>query len=189
MKLAVIFPGIGYHCDKPLLYYSKKIAMQYGFEIIEVPYGGFQKNIKGSAEKMKEAFESAFFQAEQMLKSVNFEEYDTVLFISKSIGTAVAGAYSEKKGLDAFHIYYTPVEASLEVMQNGIVFHGMADPWADAGVIRQGCEKKGLPCFSYVAANHSLETGDVQVDLRNMQDIMCRTENYIGKIKGVCEGI
>lgn len=23
-KLAVLFPGIGYHCDKPLLYYSKK---------------------------------------------------------------------------------------------------------------------------------------------------------------------
>ena len=25
-KLAVIFPGIGYHSDKPLLYYSKKVA-------------------------------------------------------------------------------------------------------------------------------------------------------------------
>lgn len=24
MKLAVFFPGIGYHCDKPLLYYSRK---------------------------------------------------------------------------------------------------------------------------------------------------------------------
>ena len=27
-KLAVIFPGVGYHTDKPLLYYSKKIASQ-----------------------------------------------------------------------------------------------------------------------------------------------------------------
>ena len=25
-KLAVIFPGIGYHTDKPLLYYGKKLA-------------------------------------------------------------------------------------------------------------------------------------------------------------------
>ena len=23
-KLAVLFPGIGYHCDKPLLYYSRE---------------------------------------------------------------------------------------------------------------------------------------------------------------------
>ena len=28
MKLAVVFPGIGYHADKPLLYYSKKLAAQ-----------------------------------------------------------------------------------------------------------------------------------------------------------------
>lgn len=26
MKLVVCFPGIGYHCDKPLLYYSRKLA-------------------------------------------------------------------------------------------------------------------------------------------------------------------
>ena len=25
-KLAVIFPGIGYHTDKPLLYYGKKLV-------------------------------------------------------------------------------------------------------------------------------------------------------------------
>lgn len=25
-KIAVLFPGIGYHTDKPLLYYSKKLA-------------------------------------------------------------------------------------------------------------------------------------------------------------------
>lgn len=24
-KICVVFPGIGYHTDKPLLYYSKKI--------------------------------------------------------------------------------------------------------------------------------------------------------------------
>lgn len=42
-KAAVLFPGIGYHTDKPLLYYSKKIAAELGYEIIEVPYGKFRK--------------------------------------------------------------------------------------------------------------------------------------------------
>ena len=32
MKLVVFFPGIGYHCDKPLLYYSRKLAQEYGYE-------------------------------------------------------------------------------------------------------------------------------------------------------------
>lgn len=30
MKLAVFFPGIGYHCDKPLLYYSRKLVQNMG---------------------------------------------------------------------------------------------------------------------------------------------------------------
>ena len=34
MKLAVFFPGIGYHCDKPLLYYSRKLVQEYGYEKI-----------------------------------------------------------------------------------------------------------------------------------------------------------
>ena len=57
MKLAVIFPGIGYHTDKPLLYYSKRLAKQYGYDIVEVTYGGFPKDVKGSPEKMKEAIQ------------------------------------------------------------------------------------------------------------------------------------
>ena len=32
MKAAVFFPGIGYHCDKPLLYYSRKLAKECGYE-------------------------------------------------------------------------------------------------------------------------------------------------------------
>lgn len=50
MKLAVVFPGIGYHVDKPLLFYSKKIAASHGFEIVEVPYGNFPTDVKGLGE-------------------------------------------------------------------------------------------------------------------------------------------
>ena len=35
MKLAVIFPGIGYHTDKPLLYYSKKLALHNVAQVVE----------------------------------------------------------------------------------------------------------------------------------------------------------
>lgn len=40
-KLAVIFPGIGYTADKPLLHYSKRIAANHGYEIRIVDYKGF----------------------------------------------------------------------------------------------------------------------------------------------------
>ena len=31
MKLVVLFPGVGYHCDKPLLYFSRDIAYEAGY--------------------------------------------------------------------------------------------------------------------------------------------------------------
>lgn len=38
-KLVIIFPGIGYHCDKPLLYYAKKLAKEHGYEeIVSLKY-------------------------------------------------------------------------------------------------------------------------------------------------------
>ena len=39
MKLAIFFPGIGYHCDKPLLYYSRKLSQECGYkETITLSY-------------------------------------------------------------------------------------------------------------------------------------------------------
>lgn len=38
-KLAVFFPGTGYHKDKPLFYYSRKIAVKQGFETLCILYG------------------------------------------------------------------------------------------------------------------------------------------------------
>ena len=35
-KIAVFFPGIGYNNDKPLLYFSRKIALEHGYEVITI---------------------------------------------------------------------------------------------------------------------------------------------------------
>lgn len=182
-KLAVIFPGIGYHGDKPLLYYSKKLAACYGFEVMEVPYGNFPKDVKGSAEKMEQAFASALKQSEEILKDVVFEEYDKILFISKSIGTAVAAAYGERKGIQTANVFYTPVEASLRLIsQPGIVFHGTSDSWAETKPLLDACGEKGYKVHLIEGGNHSLETGDVLQDLKNMSYIMQKTNDYIRSI-------
>lgn len=183
-KLAVVFPGIGYHTDKPLLYYSKKIAKKHGFEVVEVPYGNFPDGVKGSKEKMEKAFYSALAQSEEILKNIDFSRYDTILFLSKSVGTAVASAYGEKHHLQTVNVYYTPVDASFEFMvQPGIVFHGTKDSWAETQFITKNCEEKNFPVHFIENANHSLETGDVLMDIKNMESIMKVTEEYIESIR------
>ena len=46
-KIAIFFPGIGYHCDKPLLYYSRKIVVENGYtECMNLDYKYDGKGIR-----------------------------------------------------------------------------------------------------------------------------------------------
>lgn len=178
-KIAVIFPGAGYHADKPLLYYSRELVAANGYEI-KVPYGNFLTDIKNNAEKKRESFDTAYTQAETMLKEIRWKEYDDILFISKSIGTVVSAAYAKEHHLAARNIFFTPIaEAFQFVTRPGIVFHGTADPWAETEVIREKCGKLGLPLFITEGANHSMETGNVVTDINNLTEMMKQAEEYI----------
>lgn len=180
-KLAVIFPGIGYHTDKPLLYYAKKLAVKHGYQIVEVAYQGFRKDIKGNAYKMQEAFESALRQTENQLAEQVWPDTDEILFISKSIGTIVAAAYAKKAGLRVRQIYFTPLKETFLFAErgNGIAFHGTSDPWAADADVQEGCEEHEIPLVTIPEGNHSLETGDVFVDIRNLLSVMEEVENYM----------
>ncbi|MGI6055869.1 MAG: alpha/beta hydrolase [Bilifractor sp.] len=183
MKLAVIFPGIGYHCDKPLLYYSSRIAKNLGMEIVKVPFRDLagKKGLIGNEEKMHRVFEEAREQAEEILKKIEWDRAEEPVFLSKSIGTAVAASYARDHGLCARHIYYTPVAGTFAFMEkgSGIAFHGTDDPWVETEAVRRGCREKMVPLYITEGANHSLETGDVMTDLQNMRNIMEKTREYL----------
>ena len=53
-EISNIFPGIGYHADKPLLYYSRKLAGEAGYEQIALKYDYQAGNIRGNKEKMEQ---------------------------------------------------------------------------------------------------------------------------------------
>ena len=90
MKLAVLFPGIGYTVTKPLLYYAGRLAASAGYRVVPVAYGDLPGNAKGDPEKMRLCLVTAYERAEEALRGVDWHECNTVLFIVKSIGTIVA---------------------------------------------------------------------------------------------------
>ena len=70
--IAVFFPGIGYHCDKPLLYFSRELAREAGYrEIVNVNYAYRGGDIRGTPEKMRAAGLALFAQTEDALKKSN----------------------------------------------------------------------------------------------------------------------
>lgn len=47
-KLAVFFSGMGYTKEKPLLYFSSKMAANMGYECIFVEYHDLPEKIRGN---------------------------------------------------------------------------------------------------------------------------------------------
>ena len=181
-KLMILFPGIGYTNDRPLLYYTGKMAAsEFGFTLKKVSYRGLPDKVKGDPVKMKEAFQAALRSAEDDLKELDFSVYSEIVMVSKSIGTAAAGAYAEGHGLCCRNIYYTPLEETFSRIrpESGIAFHGTADPWAGDEAVIRGCEKMHIPLTVIENANHSLETGNVRKDISNLGKIMEQVYQFL----------
>lgn len=183
-KLAVIFPGIGYTVDKPLLYYSRRIAAGLGYEVKLIPYSGFPGNAKGDKEKMAECYRIALAQAEKMLAGIDLNNYADVLFIGKSIGTTVAADLAAKSpAVKRIRlVLYTPLEDTFTFpLTSAIAFTGTDDPWVGGRESRIAalCRKRNIPCFVIQGANHSLETGNPLTDIDNLRSVMEETEKFI----------
>ena len=183
-RLAVLFPGIGYTADKPLLHYSRRLAEKYGYETVLLSYGGFPGKIRGDRARMQEAFQIALKQAKKALSEIDFDNYGEILFIAKSIGTVAAAELAERNPARRRirFLFYTPLEDTFAVgLREALVFTGSADPWVGGADSRIPalCAEQGVPCRVIPNANHSLESGDPLEDIRSLGRIMAESERFI----------
>lgn len=183
-RLAIIFPGVGYHVDKPLLYYSKQIVESRGYECISISYNKMPTDIKGDEKKKQDAFDLAKKQVEQQLTSIDFNEYKSIIFISKSLGSILATDYAKNHSINVKHILFTPVQETLSLpIKEGIVFHGTKDSWIETEDLVEKCNIEGVKLYLIEDANHSLEIEDVLLDLDNLRCIMKNIEEYVKEIQ------
>lgn len=185
-KLAVFFPGVGYTVDKPLMYYSRKLASKLGYEIRLLPYSGFPKTDRADRESMMTCFQIAREQTDEMLSDIDLMLYDEVLFIGKSIGTIVAAELAEQNaaGGNIRLVLYTPLEETFSFsFGRAIVFTGGDDPLVGGknSRIARICGEKDIPCCVIPGADHSLECGRIQEDLKNLRGIMKDTKRFMKK--------
>jgi len=109
-KLVVIFPGMTYTCDMPLLYYAFLESYFNGYDVLALEYGFARTKTGFKDEELNEVVK----ETTKIIRQVNMEEYTQLLFISKSFGTLVAGEV-EKKMPEASikHLYLTPLKESI----------------------------------------------------------------------------
>ena len=170
-SLLVMFPGVGYTCDKPLLYYIGKLYQNDNFDVKKISYAGFMNGLKDDSQKMNHAYELVKKQTKEQLKDINWNEYEKVVFVSKSIGT-VGAAYifkymQDKKiinsNLKISNIFLTPLVETFNYVteKSGFVIIGDKDQWSDYAQICKLAEKYNLPAHIIENANHSLENSDI----------------------------
>lgn len=164
-KLMVLFPGMGYTCDKPLLHYAKAYGFRDGYDILCINYG----TMTFDKTKVLSSIAPAYDIAKEALNKINTNKYEHILFISKSLGTVVAGRLSKEYTMDIQNIFLTPLKETIPYMDNSedVTISGEHDPMITHKDLLQIC-KLPITSFIFPNANHSLEVEDDP-----MQSIVC----------------
>lgn len=177
-RIALILPGLGYHSDKPLLYYAKKLFRKKGYEIKEITYCSLPEWTKDNLDVMGKIVTD---QAKQVFDQMDVQSCEEIAFISKSIGSVAACRLIHEWKKEWKHICFTPVEVTIPLLQSGetIVFSGTSDPFVDCSKLKQKCSKEGIPLYLMDGGNHSLETGDIIRDIEKLGKIMKKLQQSV----------
>lgn len=183
-KLAVLFPGVGYTCAKPLLYYAGALAAEKGYETLALDYGTDIHTFQGrTAKELAPIIELALEKCLPKLCEISWKEYDQVLFISKSIGTVVACRSAKRLPCHPRHFWMTPIEATLTWLEqeDGVFVAGSADPYLDQALLAWAAktfpEKTGI---LFPKCNHSLERkNDTMGNIKNLMQVLECLENML----------
>ncbi len=68
---------------------------------------------------MEEAFTFAMHAVKRQLDGIVFQEYEDVVWISKSLGTVCAALAEKEMGVFPRHLFLTPVPNTLKEITNG----------------------------------------------------------------------
>lgn len=169
-NLVISFPGIR-GTEIPLLYFGAKHYEDMGYEKI------FINNPEGE----KIWFEEMYENAEKIINTIDFSEYGHIVFVAKSMGTAVACTLKEKHNIPATLVLLTPLKETLPYLKKDndiiLVAAGDKDNWLENKILVDALEKEGLPYYIEQGVGHRME---VMNDLdRNLEVI----SNVIGRLR------
>lgn len=167
-KIVFSFPG-SRGCEIPLLYFGAKHYEDLGYEKIFLEHYDIEDD---SAREMLE-------KAEKVIRSIDLEEYEEIVFIAKSIGTVIACKIKEKYHIPASLILLTPLNETLPYInkENDIllVAAGDKDKYLDAEILRRRCMEEGINCHIEPGVGHRMEVqGNLQRNLEIVSNVMTR---------------
>lgn len=111
------------------------------------------------------------------LQQLDLSKYDDIVFVSKSLGTVVAGWVEEKLCIKARHIYLTPIKETLPYIQHGkniiAVIAGTKDKQLSANILKEHCIKENINLKQIDGVGHRLEVwGDMNKNIQIIREVV-----------------
>lgn len=173
--LVVIFPGGDNSRDKPLMYYARKAAVIAGHDVLCLSYGR-KEPVKGLVDSLEVETNECFEAVRKCLS----DNYKKIYFISKSLGTGVAGRISKELGYEKINnIFLTPTNKALSHITNSKckVIIGSKDKVFSEENLDIIKKHSNVELFLIEGANHSLELdNDLEGSLKILNQV---TDIYI----------
>jgi predicted alpha/beta-hydrolase family hydrolase len=174
--LVVQFPGKQYPNELPLLYYAAQAALQSGHDVLLLEYGYQAARVELKNEQLPILVDEC---AASIRKVLSEHTYARILFVSKSLGTVVAGGCAEQLGDEVIkHLFLTPIKATIPYLQRsqGMMIYGTADPLFGPDEVKLTGSLPRMVVVPVEGGDHSLETGEVLATLNVLKEL---SERYL----------
>ncbi|MFW9833969.1 MAG: alpha/beta family hydrolase [Candidatus Thorarchaeota archaeon] len=188
-KLGIVFPGLAYGPQMPLLHYTITTMIESGLNVLAVDY-----DYSNNPEFMKESQElrSDWFMAdiEAVVRVATTEENQEVVCLAgKSLGTLAVGHLLETQEdlRDVKTIWLTPLlknpqllEQMLAYIEEAVMVIGAKDQHYDSNIIDRLNAKTRLSGIVIERADHSLEIeGDTTQTLQVLMQIVTIIQQFL----------
>lgn len=162
--LAVLFPGLWYSCDMPLLFYPMKLLLQHGAEVLQIHTDYTIPTFQNSRPEEREPWLAADSRA-ALQTGLAQGNYTNLVLVGKSIGTlALASLLGSHFDQNALLIWLTPllrqpalVKAASQYKGPALFIAGTGDGTYDPDALAQIQQTTAAEALLVEGADHSLE--------------------------------
>jgi hypothetical protein len=187
-RLAVILPGLGYNVDMPLLYYTARLMVEHGCDVLQI-HPDYQAGAFSSLPKTTR-YERMYADAASALRSSTAQRnYQQVVLAGKSIGSISLALLLKRYGglRQPTAVWITPLFGETVVREAALVFTGpsfymagKADSSFDPAALQEIQTKTGAQAWLAENADHSLELpGDPLGSIRLLAEGMQALSTFL----------
>jgi predicted alpha/beta-hydrolase family hydrolase len=186
--LAVVLPGWGYTCDMPLLYYTTRLFLEHGTDVLQLRADYATPDFQAASREQRAGM--LYSDAQALFASGRSQrDYMRVIVVGKSLGTITMASLVIQNQLPpmTLTVWLTPlldtpriVEALGRLAGPSLVIGGSVDQAYNPEILAQIQELPGITALTIEGANHSLEIpGDLPRSIRLMDEILQSITGFI----------